>query len=114
MKPRVNNPAWVQAIQDVMDLIAAGAYPPDQINADPNTTAFQQFLGRHRRRCSPGGATSAPTPRTTDTSVVGDVTGFSIIPGSDEVYNSKTGDWETPATARTSRRTWPISAGAST
>ena len=44
MKPRVNNPAWVQAIQDVMDLIAAGAYPPDQVNADPNTTAFQQFL----------------------------------------------------------------------
>ena len=25
MKPRVNNPAWVQAIQDVMDLMAAGA-----------------------------------------------------------------------------------------
>ena len=35
MKPRVNNPAWVQAIQDVMDLIAADAYPQDQINADP-------------------------------------------------------------------------------
>ena len=45
MKPRVNNPAWVQAIQDVMDLIAAGAYPPDQVNADPNATAFSQFLG---------------------------------------------------------------------
>ncbi|MBT8417082.1 MAG: extracellular solute-binding protein, partial [Silicimonas sp.] len=44
MKPRVNNPAWVQAIQDVMDLIDAGAYPADQINADPGTTAFQQFL----------------------------------------------------------------------
>ncbi len=35
MKPYVNNPGWVQAIQDVMDLIAADAYPPDQINADP-------------------------------------------------------------------------------
>ena len=44
MKPMVNNPAWVQAIQDVMDLIEAGAYPADQINADPGTTAFQQFL----------------------------------------------------------------------
>ena len=49
MKPRVNNPAFVEAIQDVMDLIAAGAYPQDQINADPGTTAFQQFLARHRR-----------------------------------------------------------------
>ena len=45
MEPLVNNPGWVQAIQDVMDLMATpGAYPPDQINADPNTTAFQQFL----------------------------------------------------------------------
>jgi ABC-type glycerol-3-phosphate transport system substrate-binding protein len=45
MTPYVNNPAWVQAIQDVMDLIAVeGAYPADQINADPGTTAFQQFL----------------------------------------------------------------------
>ena len=41
MKPRVNNPAWVQAIQDVMDLIATpGAYPADLINADPGTTAY--------------------------------------------------------------------------
>ena len=43
MKPRVNNPAWVRAIQDVLDLID-DAYPPDQINADPGATAFQQFL----------------------------------------------------------------------
>ena len=45
MKPRVNNPAWVQAIQDVLDLVKANAYPPDQVNADPNATAFSQFLG---------------------------------------------------------------------
>ena len=44
MKPRVNNPGWVQAIQDVMDLIAANAYPADQINADPGTTAFCSSL----------------------------------------------------------------------
>jgi multiple sugar transport system substrate-binding protein len=44
MKPRVNNPGWVQAIQDVMDMIEAGALSADQINADPGTTAFQQFL----------------------------------------------------------------------
>ena len=43
MKPRVNNPAWVRAIQDVID--ALPSEPPDQINADPNTTGFQQFLG---------------------------------------------------------------------
>ena len=32
--------------------------------------------------------------KTNDSSVVGDVTGFSILPGSDDVYNSKTGAWD--------------------
>ena len=42
MKPRVNNPAWVRAIQDVID--ALPSEPADQLNADPGTTGFQQFL----------------------------------------------------------------------
>ena len=33
--------------------------------------------------------------KTSDTSVVGDVVGFSINPGADKVYNAKTGAWET-------------------
>ena len=36
MKPRVNNPAWVQAIQDVMDLIATpGASMREAHRFDP-------------------------------------------------------------------------------
>jgi multiple sugar transport system substrate-binding protein len=93
MKPRVNNPGWVQAIQDVMDLIAAGAYPPDQINADPGTTAFQQFLaGTGSMICWWGDVGS--NARTSDSSVVGDVVGFSINPGAKRVYNAKAGAWE--------------------
>ena len=46
MKPRINNPAWVRAIQDVID--ALPSEPADQLNADPNTTGFQEFLSRHR------------------------------------------------------------------
>ena len=94
MKPRVNNPAFVQAIQDVMDLIATpNAYPADQINADPGTTAFQQFLA------GTGGALTwwgdvGSSARTSDTSVVGDVAGFSILPGADKVWNASTGAWE--------------------
>ena len=93
MKPRVNNPAWVQAIQDVLDLVKANAYPPDQVNADPNATAFSQFLG------GTGGALTwwgdvGSNARTSDTSVVGDVVGFSINPGAKRVYNSKAGAWE--------------------
>jgi len=95
MKPRVNNPAWVQAIQDVMDTMPV--LPPDQINADPGTTAFQQFLaGTGAMICWWGDVGSSA--RTSDGSVVGDVVGFSINPGSDKVYNARTAAWETPAT----------------
>ena len=93
MKPMVNNPAWVQAIQDVMDLIDAGAYPTDQINADPGTTAFQQFLAGTGSMLSWWGDVGS-SARTSDTSVVGDVVGFGINPASDRVYNAKAGAWE--------------------
>jgi multiple sugar transport system substrate-binding protein len=93
MKPLVNNPGWVQAIQDVMDLIAANAYPADQINADPGTTAFSQFLAGTGSMLTWWGDVGAAA-RTSDTSVVGDVVGFGINRGSDKVYNRKTGAWE--------------------
>ncbi len=95
MKPMVNNPGWVQAIQDVMDNIPN--LPADQINADPGTTAFQQFLaGTGSSICWWGDVGS--NAKTSDSSVVGDVVGFSINPGSDKVYNATTAAWETPAT----------------
>ncbi len=93
MKPLVNNPGWVQAIQEVFDLIAAGAYPPDQINTDPGGTAFSQFLaGTGSSLCWWGDVGSSA--RTMDTSVVGDVVAFSINPGANKVYNHKTSAWE--------------------
>ncbi len=96
MKPRVNNPGWVQAIQDVMDLIAAGAYPADQINADPGTTAFSQFLAGTGSMLMWWGDVGS-SARTSDTSVVGDVAGFGINPGSTRRYNSAAGAWEETA-----------------
>ncbi|MGI9500865.1 MAG: sugar ABC transporter substrate-binding protein [Geminicoccaceae bacterium] len=91
MKPRVNNPAFVRAIQEVMDIM--DTFPADQINADPGTTAFQQFLAGTGSALTWWGDVGS-NARTSDTSVVGDVVGFDIIPGADEVYNSKTGEWE--------------------
>ncbi|MET0575966.1 MAG: twin-arginine translocation signal domain-containing protein [Mesorhizobium sp.] len=91
MKPRINNPAWVRAIQDVID--ALPSEPPDQINADPNQTAFQQFLAGTGSMVVWWGDVGSNV-KTNDTSVVGDITGFSILPGSDDVYNSKTGQWD--------------------
>ncbi len=93
MKPMVNNPAWVQAIQDVMDLIEADAYPADQINADPGTTAFSQFLAGSGSMLNWWGDVGS-SARTSDTSVVGDVVGFGINPASDRVYNAQSGEWE--------------------
>src|SRR5687767_1641673 len=94
MKPRINNPAWVRAIQDVID--ALPHEPADQLNADPNTTGFQQFLAGTGSMLSWWGDIGSNV-KTNDSSVIGDVCGFSILPGSDDVYNAKTGKWDTLA-----------------
>ena len=91
MKPRVNNPAFVRAIQDVID--ALPSEPADQINADPDTTAFQQFLAGTGSMLAWWGDVGSMA-RTSDSSVVGDIVGFAILPGSDDVYNAKTGAWD--------------------
>ena len=91
MKPRVNNPAWVRAIQNVVDLIPS--QPADQLNADPNTTGFQQFLFGTGSMLAWWGDIGS-NARTSDSSVIGDKIGFDILPGSDDVYNAKTSQWE--------------------
>jgi multiple sugar transport system substrate-binding protein len=91
MKPRINNPAWVRAIQDVID--ALPSEPADQLNADPNTTGFQEFLAGTGSMCTWWGDIGQ-IANTSDTSVIGNVVGFDILPGSDDVYNSKSGKWE--------------------
>jgi multiple sugar transport system substrate-binding protein len=92
MTARVNNAAWVRAIQDVLDVI--DSQPADQINADPGTTGFQQFLAGTGSMLSWWGDIGS-NAKTSDTSLVGDVTGFSILPGSDDVWNHGAGKWET-------------------
>jgi len=91
MKPRINNPAWVRAIQDVLD--ALPSQPADQLNADPGTTGFQQFLAGTGSMLSWWGDIGS-NAKTSDSSVIGDVCGFDILPGSDDVYNAKTGAWD--------------------
>jgi len=91
MKPRINNPAWIRAIQDVVD--ALPSEPPDQLNADPGTAAFQEFLAGTGSMLSWWGDVGSMA-RTSDTSVIGKVVAFDILPGSDDVYNAKTGAWE--------------------
>ncbi len=94
MKPRINNPAWVRAIQDVVD--ALPSEPADQLNADPGTAAFQQFLAGTGSMLAWWGDVGN-SANTSDSSVIGQVCAFDILPGSDDVYNAKTGKWDTLA-----------------
>lgn len=92
MAPRTNNPAFVRAIQDIKDNLAN--LPADQINADGNTTGFTEFLTGIGSMCAWWGDVGS-NAKTNDTSVIGDVVGFDILPGSDDVYNAATGAWDT-------------------
>src|SRR5207247_9318502 len=60
---------------------------------DPNTPGFQQFLAGIGSMI-PWWGDIGQVAKASDTSVVGDVVGFDILPGSDDVYNSKTGKWD--------------------
>ena len=91
MKPLVNNPGWVRAIQDVVDLLPYE--PADQINADPGTTAFQQFLPGTGALLEWWGDIGT-VAKTSDTATIGDVLDFDILPASDDVYNFRKGAWE--------------------
>ena len=94
MKPMVNNPAWVRAIQDVLD--RRDCQPPDQINADPGVTGFSQFLAGTGSMCAWWGDVGS-NANTSDESLIQGNVGFDILPGSDDVYNWQSGKWETPS-----------------
>ena len=53
MKPRINNPAWVRAIQDVVD--ALPSEPADQLNADPRPPPSSSSWPARGRCCRGGG-----------------------------------------------------------
>ena len=91
MKPRVNNPGWVRAITEAVDSLQYE--PADEINADPGTTGFQDFLAGTGSMITWWGDIGQDA-NTLDTSVVGDVAAFDILPGSEDVYNHREGKWE--------------------
>jgi multiple sugar transport system substrate-binding protein len=91
MKPRINNPAFVRAAQDIID--ALPHEPPDELNADLLKTLFG-FLGGTGTMAHWWGDVGSNV-YTNDASVVQDKVAFSILPGSPDVYNSATGAWDT-------------------
>jgi len=92
MTPYVNNPAFVRAAQDVID--ALPFEPSDQVNADGNRTWQEQFLAGIGSMLHWWGDVGSNV-YTNDVSVVQDKVMFSILPGSDDVYNNESGEWDT-------------------
>ena len=92
MKPYVNNPAFVRAAQDIID--ALPYEPADQVNADLNVTGLTEFLAGIGSMVHWWGDVGSYV-YTNDQSVVQDKVMFSILPGSDDVYNNTTKAWET-------------------
>ena len=92
MTPYINNEAFVRAAQDIID--ALPFEPADQINADLNRTGFEQFLGGIGSMVHWWGDVGSFV-YTSDLSVVQDKVMFSILPGSDDVYNNTTQAWDT-------------------
>lgn len=91
MTPYVNNEAFVRALQDMID--AVPAEPPDQLNADLLVTLGQILGGTGAMTAWWGDVGS--NVYTSDQSIVQDKMSFSILPGSPDVYNNETGEWDT-------------------
>ena len=91
MTPYINSPAFVRALQDMIDVVPVE--PADQINADLLTT-FAQMLGGQGAMTAWWGDIGSNV-YTNDTSIVQDKMSFSILPGSPDYYDNAKKDWVT-------------------
>ncbi len=91
MTPYVNNPAFVRGLQDMID--AVPHEPADQANSDL-LTIFGQILGGSGAMASYWGDVGSNI-YTNDQSVVQDKMSCSILPGSPDVYNNVSQEWDT-------------------
>lgn len=91
MKPQINNPGFVKALEDWVALVKLG--PPGMINFDSGDVRSQFAAG-----------TAALAVDWGDTGIVGDTDpksvvkgkiGTIVLPGSLQLYNYKTGQWTT-------------------
>jgi multiple sugar transport system substrate-binding protein len=91
MTPRINSPGFVRALDDL--IAALPSEPPGQQSANVDTPVDQFLAGKGALTTwwpSPG----AWVQTNPFISVSGKV-GFDLLPGSPDVYNSTTGQWDT-------------------
>ncbi len=91
MTPKINSPAFVRALDDMIAAIPWA--PPDQTNADLLKTLgdFLAGTGSMAHWWADIGSNVYSSP----TSIVQGKVGFSILPGSPDVYNWSTKAWDT-------------------
>jgi multiple sugar transport system substrate-binding protein len=89
MVPRINNPGWVEALQDWIDIQQYAS--PDIINYDVTDV---------RAIFPTGGAVFGldwgdvgPITVDPNVSVVNDLTGFGVLPGAEQYWDYNTGEW---------------------
>lgn len=92
MVPRVNNPGWVRALQDWVDISAFG--PEDMINYDVVNVRAQFPAGNAVFGLDWGDV--GPITVDPNVSVVNDLTGFGVLPGGDQYWDYNTNEWVTP------------------
>lgn len=94
MAPRIGNPGFVRATQDVID--ALPYEPADQLGADLNTTLTEFISGQGTMAVWWGDV--GPFVYTDSASVFLEnnhlQARFAVLPGSPDVYNARSGQWE--------------------
>jgi len=92
MTPQVNNPGWVRALEEYVDIAKYG--PPEMINYDVADTRIHFPAGVSVFNIDWGDV--GPLSIDPDRSVViGDV-GFGVLPGGDQYWDYVQGRWVTP------------------
>ena len=91
MTPRINTPGFVKALEDWKTALQWG--PSDMLSYDWAANA-QSFIGG-QAALNIQWADIGPMSTDPETSVVTGNVGFGVIPGSTEVWNPQSGEWET-------------------
>jgi multiple sugar transport system substrate-binding protein len=91
MAPRINSPAFVRALQEMVDVVPFA--PPGQQDAVWLDTLDGFLAGRGTM--AHWWADIGANEYSSADSVVQDKVGFSLLPGSPDVYNHATGAWDT-------------------
>lgn len=89
MVPRINNPGWVQALQDWIDIQAYA--PPEMINYD--VTDVRSVFPAGQAVFGLDWGDVGPITVDPNVSVVNDLTGFGVLPGAEQYWDYNTGEW---------------------